>query len=303
MNWIIIAIAAHSLSAIVFIVDKYILSKTSLLPVAYAFYVGILGVAAFVLAPFGFYLLPLDQFLISLLAGALFVFAVLFFYKSIRLGEISRITPLIGGTVPIFTLFFTYVLLKGHLNFNQWIAFSFLVAGSFVVLWPGKFWIIEEWVKTPLFKRMILALLSALLFSASFIFTKMLFNYQPFINGFLWTRLGGVVGAVLLLLLPSARRDIFRSSRRLKFKVGSLMIANKGLSASAFLLLNYAIFLGKVSLVNALQGVQYAFLLVVAIFLSKKYPQIIKEEIGAESVTRKIIGIFLVGIGLGILAF
>ena len=77
---------------------------------------------------------------------------------------------------------------------------------------------------------------------------------------------------------------------------------SKGLSALAFISLNNAIFLGSVSLVNALQGVQYVFLLMIALVLSKQFPQIIKEQISQGAVLQKIMAILLIALGLGILA-
>ena len=54
MNWLFIAIIAHFLFALGFIIDKFLLSKTVLKPVAYAFYVGLLEIFVLLLIPFGF---------------------------------------------------------------------------------------------------------------------------------------------------------------------------------------------------------------------------------------------------------
>jgi len=300
MNWLLIAISAHFLFAVVFIIDKFLLSKTELQPAAYAFYVGLLGIVALILAPFGFSLLPAEQVLISFLAGFLFVLAILFFYQAVRLGEISRVAPIVGGAVPIFTLFFSYYFLAERLTNYQLIAFSLLVVGGVVMLWPGKKAIVA---KAPLTKRLSLALLAAFFFAASFVISKFIYNEQSFINGFIWIRIGGFLGAWLLLFWPAVRRAIFETSKKVKFRVGGLAAANKVLSALSYLLLNYAIALGSVTLVNALQGIQYAFLLIVALFLSRKFPQIIREQISDRVVFRKVLAVGLIGFGLAVLAF
>jgi len=77
-----------------------------------------------------------------------------------------------------------------------------------------------------------------------------------------------------------------------------LPIFSKLLSACSLILLNYAIFLGNVSLVNALQGVQYVFLLIIAFFFSVKFPKIIKEQINKGTIFKEIIGISFVCLGL-----
>ncbi|MBL7155316.1 MAG: hypothetical protein ISS88_02310, partial [Candidatus Portnoybacteria bacterium] len=51
------------------------------------------------------------------------------------------------------------------------------------------------------------------------------------------------------------------------------------------------------------QGIQYAFLLIIALFLSKKFPQILKEQISQSAVLQKTMAILLIVLGLGILAF
>ena len=70
-----------------------------------------------------------------------------------------------------------------------------------------------------------------------------------------------------------------------------------------FLLQNYAIFLGSVALVNALQGVQYAFLLVLGGLISVFYPNLLKENISTKVVIQKLTAVLLISIGLYFLAF
>lgn len=300
MSWLLIAIIAHFIFALVFIVDKYLFSHTQLRPSAYAFYIGLFGGLSILLFPFGFNLIPGWQIVISFTAGISFVLAIFFFYKSIQLGEISRIVPIIGGLVPIFTFVFTYFFLEEHLLFNQMIAFLLLVIGGVIMAWPGKN---IGLVKTPLINILPLAIAAAFLFAGSYVLTKYIYSYQPFINGFIWIRLGGVIGALLLFLIPASRRNIFITSTKIKLKEGRLAIINKTLSGLSFILLNYAIFLGSVTLVNALQGIQYIFLLIIALFLSKKFPQILKEQINQSIILQKVASIIFIILGLGILVF
>ncbi len=296
MNWLLIAITAYLIYAVVFIIDKFLLSQTKLEPSVYAFYIGILsGLAALILIPFDFNIISIEQTVISFIAGILFVLAVLFFYKSIQIGEVSRIAPIIGGAVPIFTLILTYLFLGERLTANQLIAFSLLVLGGVIMLWPRK--------KIGTVQRLPLAILSALLFAGSFVLTKFIYNNQSFINGFVWIRIGGILGAGFLLFWPNTRKIIFQVSKSIKLKTVELAVFNKCLSALAFILLNYAIYLGSVALINALQGVQYVFLLIIALFLSKKFPEIIREQISQEVVIKKILAILFISIGLGILVF
>ena len=65
---------------------------------------------------------------------------------------------------------------------------------------------------------------------------------------------------------------------------------------------NYAIALGSVVLVNALQGVQYAFLMVLGGLITVFYPKIIKEKINNVIILQKIVAITLISFGLYFIA-
>lgn len=302
MSWIFIAVLSHSLSGLAFLTDKFLVSKRSLAPIAYAFYVSILGLSVLVLIPFGFSIPGSDLILFSLLVGASFLIGNFFFYKSLELGEVSRMAPLIGGFVPVFAFILSYIFLNNRLSLDQIIAFIVLIIGGMVIIWPSRKKI-SNLEKLNLNKKLIIALVSAFFFGASFVATKFIFNELSFINGLIWTRLATAFSALLLLFLPFIRRKIFQESKEMKFSTSGILVANKSLSAIGFILFNYAIFLGPVALVNALQGVQYVFLLVFAVILSKKLPSFIKEQVNPSTILQKVLGIFLIVFGLFLLVF
>ena len=300
MSWLIVAIIAHFLMAAVFLVDKYLLSKTALSPSSYAFYVGIFGSLSILLFPFGFGMISLGDILISFLAGISFILAIFFFYKVIKIRDVSGIAPLIGAMVPIFTFIMTYLLLEDRLSQREMISFLLFVLGGLIILWPSKKDISGKGFL--IFKNFILILIPTIFFSMSFVLTKLIFNNYQFINGFIWIRIGGGIGAIFMFLNPIVRKEVLRTNKKISFKAGGLAVVSKATSAFSFILLNYAIFLGSVTLVNALQGVQYAFLLTMGYLISKKYPEIIKEKINDGIIAKKVIAIILIITGLAILA-
>jgi hypothetical protein len=89
---------------------------------------------------------------------------------------------------------------------------------------------------------------------------------------------------------------------RLALLAGSLLVFNKILAGTAFVFLNYAISLGSVVLVNAMQGMQYVFLLCLTVFFAKTRPHILEEEINWPLFGQKFLAVILIGIGLLILA-
>ncbi|MBU1137098.1 EamA family transporter, partial [Patescibacteria group bacterium] len=119
MNWILIALIAQFLFALVFILDKFFVSKTVLKPVVYAFWAGVLQILVLVFVPFGFKVISPLQILISLSSGALFVLANLLFYRAIQSKEISRIAPVVGGLIPIFTILLSFLFIGERLTAIQ----------------------------------------------------------------------------------------------------------------------------------------------------------------------------------------
>jgi hypothetical protein len=92
----------------------------------------------------------------------------------------------------------------------------------------------------------------------------------------------------------------------LKPKTIGIFLSNQTIGAIAFILYNFAVALvpfNFLAFVNALEGTKYLFLLIFAIFLSLRFPQILKEEISKKALIQKIVAIFLIGVGLAILAF
>lgn len=300
MNYLLIAVVAHLIFALVYIADKAVVSEAELEPVAYAFYVGVLSLFILFLIPFGFSLMPSSKIVFALLAGALFVFSLLFFYRAVKASEISRTAPIFGAAVPIFTLLLAYGFLGERLAHKELVASVFLIVGGIIMarrVSSGKAKSIG-WVR-----GLGDALIGSLLMATSYVLSKYVYQSQIFINAFIWIRLGSFVGALIFLLSAKNRRIIFTKTKKLKFGTAALVSANKLVSAGGFILLNYAIFLGSVSLVNALQGVQYLFLLILSVFLSKKFPQILEEQIGRKILFQKIIAILFIASGLLILAY
>jgi len=300
MFWLPITILSYFLFAIVALVDKYLLGGPIPSPKVYSFYVGTLGILALALIPFGFLIpQPLDIAL-SLLAGAIFIFALLGFYTALRLFEASRVVPAIGGFLPLFTfgLIFLFSWGKETLSLPDLIAFIFLILGS-VIIALGK-------ERSITLKSLQISALAAFLFSLAFVLTKFVYLEQPFWSGFIWMRIGGFFIALFFLFSKEVREEIFRKRVSFKQKTAGLFLSNQVLAAGAFISQNWAIALAPLiylAMINALEGIKYFFLLIFVIILSLKFPQIIKEEISRKVLLQKIIAILLIGIGLTVLAF
>lgn len=303
MSWLIIVIIAHLFSAVLFIIDKYLLKREVPNPLTYAFWTGLLSIFTFILAPFGFSIPNTNIIITSLMAGLIWLVATITFYTALHQGESSRVVPTVGGLIPIFTLGFSFVFIGERLSLGELIAFCLLVSGGVMLslLVTDKTKLFSNGHRDiKLSKAFIPAVGSALAFSMYFVLTKFIFIHEPLINGIIWIRLGAALGALLLLIPSSFRKIIFQKGVRFKRKAIGFFVAARGLGAVSGLLLFWAISLGSVTLVNALQGTQYLFLLLLAYLLFRKIPSL-KEQFDKRTSIQKIFAIILICVGLAIL--
>ncbi|MCK4525024.1 MAG: DMT family transporter, partial [Candidatus Andersenbacteria bacterium] len=195
MSWILITISAHLLNALVLVIDKHLVSNTVLRPVAYTFYSSVFQILFLALIPIIGFAFPETRYLaIGILNGILFVFTLLIFYKAVRLSEASRVIPIVGGAIPIFTFFLSYIFLGERLTTWQTAAFILFVFGG--ILMSTKF----DKGKLIVIKGFYFAILSGFLFAVYYTLTKFLFLNIPFFDGFILLQFGGFLGALFLLI-------------------------------------------------------------------------------------------------------
>lgn len=311
MNWVILTIISYLMLAIVNLGDKFVVDKLLKNSKAYAFTIGFLGAIVFLAAPWFLKWPGVFLLVINFLAGAFFIFALWLMYEGLRRGEASRVVVVVGGIIPIFTALFSIIFFKETFTANQWAGFVLLIIGtfiiSFVVSKKKRFSIflnkLKIFFKGNYHKKWLLfSISSAFLYSLSFIATKYAYEQQEFISSFIWIRLGGFFVALLFLLDKKTRKEIFKSLKKKEktpAKIGKgFIVFNQLLGSGAFVLQNYAIFLGPVAIINALQGVQYAFLLVIGIFFTLFFPKILKEDVSTKILFKKIIAILIIITGL-----
>jgi len=298
MDWVYIVLLAYLLQAVVFIFDSLLVNKKLGNAASYAFFVSILGLAAFLLAPFGFGRIPQTTLVASTIAGASFTYGTLFLYRALKKHETSRVIPVVGGTIPIFSFLVSFIFLPEQLKTTQLIAFIILVIGTILITHPFHPGHATHHIKPRMIGEM---LLSALLFACWGILSKRVFMETNFINGVIWIRIGAAAAGLLLLLGPTLRKEIFHGGKRLTMRMGGAIIGNKTLGAVAGLLLLYAIAQGDPTLVQALQGVQFVFLLGLVVALSHWLPRIFTEDLRPKLIAQKLISSIVIGFGVALL--
>ena len=299
MSWIFFAALGYLLNAVSVLGDKIILEKVLPRPSSYAFWQGILSLGVLIFVPFGFSLLPLREIVLSFLSGGFFLFALLFFFKALRLSDASRVQPIILSLTPLFLFGLESYGLKTVFGGNEIIAAILLVSGNVVLALD-----FEKKEKIGYMKFILYSISAAVLFALSLFLMKQLFLKESFFNVLIWTRLGMFLGALSLLIFAGTREAIFSSVQTMsRPKASGGVILNKIFGASGALLISLAISRGPATLVNALQGLQYVFLFIMALWIAHFFPGIIKERLNKKELTQKILGIALVSLGLVLLTY
>ncbi|MDX9778786.1 MAG: EamA family transporter [Patescibacteria group bacterium] len=311
MDWLIVALVAYFILALANLLDKFLVEKILASARAYTFMASVMGLLIFAIAPWFLNWPGWLNFFFNIFLGFLFSLALFFLYAALRKGEASRVLVIVGGSTPVFSAPLALIILKDALSFEQVLAICFLLIGLLFLFFLPKtkknFWekLWQHWSIENNFsqKAVYLALLSALAYALFFVGSKFAYIEQDFLSAFLWTRLGAALFAAFFLFSRKARQEIIKLFRRKpgNSKKQLLLVFNQSLGAIGFILQNYAIFLGPVALVNALQGVQYAWIIILSTLISIFAPKIFKEDLSKNILLQKILAVIIISVGLYIL--
>lgn len=294
-GYVIFAIIAYLAFAVNSIIDKFLLKRSVKEPGTYAFYIGLLSGLSLLLFPFGFTLPSLQVLGLALLSGALFVYAMVWLFSALQQEDVSRVLPAIGALVPIITFAASFIIVGERLTAREVWGILTLVAGTLLISWPEEKKISSrQWLK--------FAGLSAVGFALSFTLAKVVYLEQSFISGLIWTRLGMTVAALSLLLFTAVRHDIVHSSKIASNGSRLIFFLGQTLAAIGAILQNYSVSLGSVTIVNALQGTQFAFLFILTWSVSRFYPHILDEDFSPATVRVKLISLIFISLGLLLIA-
>ncbi len=302
MLWLILTVIAYLILAIVALIDEAIVTAKLLSPKVYAFYVGIGSGLVLFLIPFGFSIPGLGTIALALLSGIIFVFALLSMYEALRLFEVSRIIPAVGGIMPIFTLGLTYLFVwqKGmpfqELGLKALISFILLILGSIFITYENR--------RAFYFKSLFLSILTAFLFSLTFVTAKLVYLELDFLPGFIWTRVGAFLAGLYFLIFREVREELFKRKRKPikeRKKTALMFFSGQILGGAAVVLQNVAIYLVPplfLAFINALEGMRYAFLLILVWLFYSRFPKFFEERPTRRKVVQKIFSMLLIATGI-----
>src|SRR6266498_1576711 len=280
--WVLFAFIARFIEGTATLFDKRIIDKLYPNPSGYAFWLGILGIFSLVFLPFGFYLPSASILAPALVAGACFVFGMFLYFHGLSRSHASTVAVLLGALLPMATLVWSRMLLGISLEIFQWIAFILLLGGGTILFFSEPHQL--RW------RIFILIIGAAVLIGLSNTIAKQIYLETNFATGFILIKFGGIIMALIFLLIPSLGEQIMqRPKNPAKTRLGYL--ANRAYAGAGSALLQYAIALGIPSLVDASFNVQLAVVLIGGwIFL--------KEQVQGWKLFWRITAIIIIGLGI-----
>lgn len=300
MSWLVAALVGHLLNAVAFIIDKALLSTAFKRSGTYAAVIGLLSSTILILLPLVNPNQTPEAWLAIGIFGSVFIIAMWAFFEALSRAETTRVVPVVGSLIPVFTLIDSAIFVNERLAPRILIGLAFLLAATLLLTRGG-----ERKRRLDL-STLGLCVSAAFLFAASSVSGKYAFSHVPFMDAFVLSRVFSIIIALAIpLFIPAVRHEI-RSlikpipGQNAKPKHAALMFVGQAFGALGFIGVQYAISLGSATVVNALQAVQYAAIVLVAWFGGTRLAALLKEEHTQKTILLKAVAIILVGIGLAL---
>jgi len=305
MSWLTLTIIAQFLNSIVALFDKYfVTSKKITTPILYVFYTGFLtalGILLYVPALF-IKTLGLPQFSNIEMLGMLTFSAIATaslsqlvalwaLFSALKKNDASDVVPVIGSLSAICALVIGFVFGATSLPFHFTIGFALLVTGTLLIS-HFRFSI----------TTFLLTLLAGLGFALHGLLLKVALSNSSFDTGFFWFACITSVFSLMLFAFRPVRKAFFSQTKEKHIKsTGALLIGNKVIAGIAGILLIKAIEIGEVSLVQALGGLQFVFLFLLAVIFGRVTSIDFGENMTRKDIYHKLISIGIISAGFVLL--
>jgi uncharacterized membrane protein len=297
MSWFFIALWAPFLLACANHNDKFLLSryleekKIGSIVIFSSLLSGLAILIVFFIQP-NVYDISLVQASAVVATGMLSVLAAVCYLYALDIDEASFVTPFYQ-TAPIFAYFLGYFILGETITLAQGIGSLVIIVGALALSF--------EFGRRGLrFKRNVVALMLAASFLSAIngVIFKLIAVDKGFWVSLFWGFVGQVMaGLILLVCVPSYRRDFLGLFKQQKVAVFGLIASSKILFSVSEAVTLYATLLAPVALVLLVNSFQHLFVFTLGIVLTLFFPRVAKESLGRMKMLQKGAGIGLMLVG------
>ena len=300
-KWIIYALLAPALYALVVFIDKYVVSKHvkdyRCMPI-YAGIMGFVGGTLIWLLTGRPLLNPFDTF-IALTTGFLTTIAFVAYYKALSKEEPSKIN-IFFQLSPVFVLLLSWLILGEKITLQQLIGFALIVVAALSVS-------VERNKKTKnkffISKGLLYIVFYNILFAVSAVLIKLTLNFNTLATILSYPSWGAGLGALVLYIFSSGIRTSFHESiSSINKKALLIMLSNEAIFIFARAITYLAYSLGLVALVSALEGAQVFYGIGYGWIVTIIAPGIILEDISKKNIITKLLAAIILVFGIWLIS-
>lgn len=287
---VLMSLIANALIGISLVWDKVLLKQPETRNlVSYVFWLGAISIFGLALIPFGFKMPHVNVAALGFVAGVLHLAAIYFYYDALRRGEASESLAVMGGFSPVATAVIAFFLLRQPFAGGRLTAFVLLTAGGFLMFLSEK---ME-------FHRMIVPVtLASLIFGVVNVLQRIVFKETNFVSGYVFFTLGTCAGALLLLIPPRWRRQIFKQSAEAAPRSKFWYFVNRFIDGVGSFLIFYAISLTHPAIVDAIGGVRFVIIFAGAVLLTEFRPNWLREDFTGRELAIKALATAVIVAGM-----
>ena len=297
ITWANAALLSAAIMGMVSVLDSHLVTKrfptlrSFMLPVgAIHLTYGLIGSLVFGV-PHG-----VDQSIVAIavLSSCVRTGAVLILLDCLRHREVSRVIPVVY-MYPMFVALMAFVFLGERLGLGQWIAVAIVATGAVMISSFGRGPSLEA-VDRP---RSLLPFVAAVLFAVADVTGKYSLSQIDFWQLF-W------IGACVMggtFVATALRRDVVARIQSLHGRRHSLLLLmmNELIAPVGIVVSYWALERGPVSLVSALISSRPLFVLLFALFLSRRAPEFLLWAGGARLVIVRVLATSMIVAGIAVI--
>ena len=294
MNWIFLSLLAPLFWASSNFVDKYILGKYTKGIFDFVFFSTVTSWLFFAVI-FLFVGTPeLSIYsLIPIATGMILIYSYGFYGKALEQGDTSSLVILFK-LIPVVTVILAFAFLGQTLSSNELIGFVIVLAGATIISF--------EKTKGIFIKGFGMILIAILMWSVMTLFVDYGLTKMSFWDYFMLDNLGSALAGLTMFIIPSIRRQVIDGIKTAQLGKYIWFSWNNVLDFFGQMSITKALAIApSAGLVTVVMQVQSFYAILIGVLLTLVIPYIIKEDISAPTLIKKVIGAVIMFSGVYLL--
>ena len=294
MNWIFLSLLAPLFWASSNFVDKYILGKYTKGIFDFVFFSTITSWFFFAII-FLFVGTPeLSIYsLIPIATGMILIYSYGFYGKALEQGDTSSLVILFK-LIPVVTVILAFAFLGQTLSSNELIGFVIVLAGATIISF--------EKTKGIFIKGFGMILIAILMWSVMTLFVDYGLTKMSFWDYFMLDNLGSALAGLTMFIIPSICRQVIEGIKTAQLGKYVWFSCNNVLDFFGQMSIKKALAIApSAGLVTVVMQVQSFYAILIGVLLTLIIPHIIKEDISAPTLIKKVVGAAIMFSGVYIL--